>query len=76
MRSPIFYRMAKAGQTTQSRSTRPSADYKTRSRARIVKMVKAGRGSESFNEVARLLGIDLAAGERPRLVTVCGHKVG
>jgi len=39
-------------------------------------MVKAGRGAESFNEVARLLGIDLARGERARLVTVCGHKVG
>jgi len=68
--------MAKAGRTNQSRSTRTSADYKTRSRARIAKMVKAGRGAESFNEVARMLGIDLAGGERPRLVAVCGHKVG
>lgn len=68
--------MAKAGQTTQSRSTRTSADYKTRSRTRIARMVKAGHGAESFNEVAHLLGIDLARGERPRLVTVCGHKVG
>ncbi len=68
--------MAKAGQTTQSRSTPTSADYKTRSRVRIARMVKAGRGAESFNEVARLLGIDLANGERARLVTVCGHKVG
>lgn len=68
--------MAKAGQASLSRSTRTSADYKTRSRARIAKMVKVGRGAESFKEVARLLGIDLASGERPRLVTVCGHKVG
>jgi hypothetical protein len=68
--------MAKAGQTTQSRSTRTSAGYKTRSRARIAKMVKSGRAAESFNEVARMLGIELASGERPRLVTVYGHKVG
>jgi hypothetical protein len=68
--------MAKAGQTTQSRSRRTSADYKTRSRARIARMVKAGRGAETFDEVARLPGIDLARGERPRLVTVCGRKVG
>ncbi len=68
--------MAKAGQTTESRSTRTAADYKTRSRARIARMVRAGRGAESFNEVARSLGIDLANGERPRLITVCGHKVG
>jgi hypothetical protein len=39
-------------------------------------MVKAGRGAETFDEVARLPGIDLARGERPRLVTVCGRKVG
>lgn len=68
--------MAKAGKTTESRSPRTAADYKTRSRTRIAKMVRAGRGAESFHDVARSLGIDLANGERPRLVTVCGHKVG
>lgn len=57
-------------------ATRLSANYKTRSRTRIAKLVKAGRGEESFNDVALSLGIDLARGERARLVTVCGHKVG
>jgi hypothetical protein len=53
-----------------------SAAYKGRSRTRIAKLVKAGRGEESFNAVARSLGIDLMRGEQARLVTVCGHKVG
>src|SRR5579884_4237947 len=56
-----------------SAATRFSANYKTRSRQRIAKLVKAGRGEESFNDVGRSLGIDLARGERARLVTVCGH---
>jgi hypothetical protein len=59
-----------------SAAARFSANYKARSRTRIAKLVKAGRGEESFNEVARSLGLDLARGERARLVTVCGHKVG
>ena len=73
--------MAKIARKTVSRraastAARFSANYKTRSRTRIAKLVKAGRGEESFNDVALSLGIDLARGERARLVTVCGHKVG
>ena len=76
-----FNYMAKVLRKSASRSAasvaaRFSATYKTRSRTRIAKLVKAGRGAESFNDVARSLGIDLARGERARLVTVCGHKVG
>lgn len=73
--------MAKIARKTVSRraasaAARFSATYKARSRTRIAKLVKAGRGEESFNDVALSLGIDLARGERARLVTVCGHKVG
>lgn len=68
--------MATAAKSSVSRAARSSANYKSRSRARIARAVKAGRGAESFDEVARLLGIDPARGERPRLVSVCGHKVG
>ena len=59
-----------------SAAARFSANYKTRSRMRIAKLAKAGRGEESLNDVALSLGIDLARRERARLVTVCGHKVG
>jgi hypothetical protein len=59
-----------------SAAARCSASYKRRSRTHIAKLVKAGRGEESFNDVALSLGIDLARGERARLVAVCGHKVG
>lgn len=73
--------MAKIARKTVSRRAASaaesfSANYKTRSRTRIAKLVRVGRGEESFNDVALLLGIDLARGERARLVTVCGHKVG
>jgi hypothetical protein len=68
--------MARTDQKVARAATRFSANYKARSRARIAKMVAAGRGGESFGEVASLLGVDLARGQRPRLVSVCGHKVG
>ena len=65
--------MAKIARKTVSRraasaTARFSANYKTRSRTRIAKLVKAGRGEESFNDVARSLGLDWARGERARLV--------
>ena len=57
-------------------TARFSANYKARSRKRFAGMVAAGRGDEAFNEVSRLLGINLAGGQRPRIASVCGHKVG
>ena len=69
--------MARTAQDTALRAaTRFSANYKARSRVRVARMVAAGRGGESFTEVASLLGVDLTCGQRPRLVSVCGHKVG
>ena len=72
--------MARTAQKSVARAAaaaaRFSANYKTRSRKRLARMVAAGRGEEAFNEVSSLLGIDLAGGQRPRLVSVCGHKVG
>lgn len=68
--------MAKVARTSKARAIRSSANYKKRSRARIAQMVRSGRGADTFNEAATLLGVDLTRGQRPRLLTVCGHKVG
>lgn len=61
---------------TASAAARFSVNYKTRTRTRIAKLVNAGRGEESFSGVALSLGISIARGERARLVSVCGRKVG
>ena len=45
-----------------------SGNYETQSRTRIAKLVKTGRGKESFNDVALWLGIDLERAERARLI--------
>jgi hypothetical protein len=68
--------MAKVAQLSKTRAIRSSANYKKRSRVRIAKMVRSGRGAKTFNEAATLLGIDLSREQRPRLLNVCGHKVG
>ena len=68
--------MARTAQKSARAATRFSANYKARSRARIAQMAAQGRGHESLAEVASLLGIDLAHGERPRLTRVRGFRIG
>lgn len=68
--------MAKARQKTSARRvTGLSAAYKARSRARIAKMADKGRGRQALNEVAGLLGVDLARGDELRLTRVRSLRI-
>jgi hypothetical protein len=68
--------MAKALQKSRTRrATGFSAAYKARCRVRVAKMAKEGRGGQALNEVAGLLGIDLARGDQLRLTRVRSLRI-
>ena len=57
-------------------STRMAKAFHAESRARMDRLAAEGRSDVALRENVRLMGIDLRAGVRPRIVSFKGHRVG